>query len=328
LRVISATTGARASGFEEQSVYARRFAGGVEILAPAKLNLFLEVLERRDDGFHEIESLMVPISLFDTLSFREAPAGQLELRCQWACGLRKQDRPEGLTRSPVEWEKLPEGYDNVAMRAVDLLRRRAGIAAGASLQLTKRIPSAAGLGGGSSDAAAALVAANLVWNLGWPADRLSQLAGEVGSDVPFFLGAGPALCQGRGERIRPLPSLGSLSFVIVCPPEGLSTAAVYKNCRAAEVPRTADGLIEALRKGDHRRLASGVFNRLEEPAARLSPWIERLENEISRLDCVAARMSGSGTSYFGICRHARHARRVTRLLRGRGFNRVYAVRSL
>lgn len=308
-------------------MYVRRFAGGVEILAPAKLNLFLEVLSRRGDGFHEIESLMVPISLFDTLKFRAEPSQQLTLRCHWACGLGKQTRPDGLTSSAVIWEKLPEGYDNVAMRAVDLLRRRAGIAAGASLQLTKRIPSAAGLGGGSSDAASALVAANLVWNLGWSADHLGQLAGEIGSDVPFF-GGGPALCQGRGEQIRRLPSIRSLHFVVACPPEGLATAVVYKNCRPAERPRGAGRLIEALQRGECRGLSSLVFNRLEEPASRLSPWIESMKHEFAGLDCVAAGMSGSGTSFFGVCRHAGHARRLVRRLRGRGFERVYAVRSL
>jgi 4-diphosphocytidyl-2-C-methyl-D-erythritol kinase len=310
-------------------VYVRQLAGGVEVLAPAKLNLFLEVLARRDDGFHEIETLMVPIGLFDSLSFREDSRGRLNLKCQWACGLQKQSKPDESGRSPVvDWEKLPEGYDNVAMRAVDLLRRRSGIAAGASLQLTKRIPSAAGLGGGSSDAAAALIAANLAWGLGWPIDRLSQLAGEIGSDVPFFLGAGPALCQGRGERIQPMTGLPPLDFVVVSPPEGLSTAAVYANCRPADSPLTADGLLAALRGGDRRRLAGAICNRLEEAAEPLSPWINTMRVEFSKMDCIAAQMSGSGTSYFGICRNAGHARRAASRLRSRGFERVFAVRSL
>jgi 4-diphosphocytidyl-2-C-methyl-D-erythritol kinase len=310
-------------------VHVRQIAGGYEVLAPAKLNLFLEVLDRRDDGFHEIETLMVPVGLFDSLSFREDSRGRLNLKCQWACGLQKHVEPDESGRSPVvEWEKLPEGYDNVAMRAVDLLRRRSGSSAGASLQLTKRIPSAAGLGGGSSDAAAALIAANLAWKLGWPIDRVSQLAGEIGSDVPFFLGAGPALCQGRGERIQPMTGLPSLDFVVAAPPEGLSTAAVYAECRPGDPPRTADGLLTALRSGNRRHLAGAVFNRLETAAGRLSPWIETMRAEFSKLDCIAAQMSGSGTSYFGICRNAGHARRAARRLRSRGFQRVFAVRSL
>ena len=309
-------------------MYVRKVAGGVEVLTPAKLNLFLEVLARRDDGFHEIETLMVPIDLLDRLLFREDTQGQLDLRCQWAGGLPKQRRPDEAKHSPiVEWEKLPEGYDNVAMRAVDLLRRRAGIAEGARLQLTKRIPSAAGLGGGSSDAAAALIAANRVWKLDWPIEDLSQLAGEIGSDVPFFLGAGPALCHGRGERIRRMSDIRALDFVVVCPPAGLATAEVYRHCRPAAAPRSAAEVIAAIRSGDPRRLRQTIFNRLEAAAASLSPWIDRLQREFARQDCLAAQMSGSGTSYFGICRHAGHARRVAARLRGRGLRRVYAVRS-
>ena len=308
-------------------MYVRKVAGGVEVLAPAKVNLFLEVLARRGDGFHEIETLMVPINLFDRLSLREDSRDQLSIECQWACGL---DKPRAKTAytSVAQWEKLPEGHDNVAMRAVGLLRERAGISAGASLRLIKRIPSAAGLGGGSSDAAAALVAANQLWKLDWPIDRLSQLAAEIGSDVPFFLGRGPALCQGRGERIRAVAGLGSLDLVVACPAEGLATAAVYRACQPAAEPRRAESLVAALRTGDRRRLSELVYNRLEPAAERLSPWIGRLRGEFAKLGCVAAQMSGSGTSYFGICRHAVHARRVVAALRSRGFERIFAVRTL
>jgi 4-diphosphocytidyl-2-C-methyl-D-erythritol kinase len=308
-------------------VYVRTIAGGVEVLAPAKVNLFLEVLARRDDGFHEIETLMVPIRLYDTLRFLNDEAGDLTLRCQWASGLGKRAGPQQFTDSSV-WERLPEGNDNVAMQAVELLRRRARIGAGATLDLTKRIPSAAGLGGGSSDAAAALIAANLVWNLGWPADRLSRLAAEIGSDVPFFLGAGPALCQGRGEKVRPLTGLGSLDLIVACPPEGLSTAQVYGDCQPAENPRDAGRLIEALRSGNRRRLGEEIFNRLEGPAARLSQWIAVLADEFGAVGCIAAQMSGSGSSYFGVCHHAGHARRAAQWLKSRGCERVYAVSSI
>jgi 4-diphosphocytidyl-2-C-methyl-D-erythritol kinase len=308
-------------------VYVRRIAGGVEVLAPAKVNLFLEVLSRRDDGFHEIETVMVPIRLFDTLRFLDDKTGDLTLRCQWASGLGKQASPQRFTRSSV-WERLPEGYDNVAMQAVELLRRRAGIHAGATLELTKRIPSAAGLGGGSSDAAAVLIAANLAWDLGWPADRISRLAGEIGSDVPFFLGAGPALCQGRGEKVRPLTGLGSLDLIVACPPEGLSAARVYGNCQPAENPRDAGRLIDALRSGNRRLLAEEMFNRLEGPAARLSQWIAHLADEVAAVGCIAAQMSGSGSSYFGVCHHAGHARKAVQRLKSRGYERVYVVRSI
>ena len=310
-------------------MYVRDVAGGVEVLTPAKLNLFLEVLSRRDDGFHEIQSLIVPINLFDHLSFREDSRGDLNLTCQWACGLEKRGRVIKPTQSPLpEWESLPEGNDNIAVRAVDLLRRRAGITAGASLQLIKRIPTAAGLGGGSSDAAAALVAANRAWKLDWPADRLSQMAAEVGSDVPFFLGAQPALCEGRGERIRRVAGTGRLDFVVVCPPEGLTTADVYRQCRPAKTPRSAEALIAALRTGDRRTLGGLMMNRLQPTAEQLAPTVRTVRDALEKCDCLAAQMSGSGTACFGICRHARHAGQVASRMRFRGFGRVFAVSSL
>jgi len=130
-----------------------RSARQIVVRAPAKLNLWFEVLTRRVDGYHEIETLMCPISLFDTLYFREEPGGQLELTCERVSGSAGESRP-----GPAE---VPEGPENLAWRAVDLYRRRAGISSGARLRLVKRIPVAAGLGGGSSDAAAALAAASL-----------------------------------------------------------------------------------------------------------------------------------------------------------------------
>jgi len=225
-------------------------------------------------------------------------------------------------------EELPEGNDNVAMRAVELLRRRAGVRSGGALQLTKRIPLAAGLGGGSSDAAAALVAANLGWRLGWSQGRLQELAAEIGSDVPFFLGSGPAVCRGRGERIEPLRGLPARHFVVVAPPAGLSTAAVYRACTPAQRPRPVEPLIEALREGSPRRIGPAMHNQLQEPAQKLSDWIGRALRELESVDCESVQMSGSGTSCFGICRHARHARRAARQLRARGWRQAFAVRSL
>jgi 4-diphosphocytidyl-2-C-methyl-D-erythritol kinase len=302
-------------------MYVHRSASGVIAWAPAKLNLFFEVLGKRDDGFHEIETLMVPISLYDRLSFRVEPSGEIDVDCRWALADGKR------VANRRELGELPSGHDNIAARAVQLLRRRAGISVGASLQIVKRIPAAAGLGGGSSDAAAALIAANIGWGLDWPGSALVGLAAELGSDVPFFLGQGAAICRGRGERIEPIAGLGALHFVVVRPPEGLSTSGVYANCRPAPQPCRVEPLVAALRSGDTGRAGRLLHNRLEPAAESLSTWIGRLRGEFARLDCLSARMSGSGTSYFGMCRHAHHARRVAGRLRARGVGQVYAVRS-
>jgi 4-diphosphocytidyl-2-C-methyl-D-erythritol kinase len=298
-----------------------RLAASAIVRAPAKLNLFFEVLAKRNDGFHEIETLMVPISLYDTLVATADPGGQVHLDCRWATPGSKG------ANAATAFGELPAASENLATRAVELLRRRSGVASGARLELTKRIPAAAGLGGGSSDAAAALLAANAVWKLNWNREALASVAVELGSDVPFFLGRGVAVCRGRGERVEPVAGLGALDFVVVRPPEGLSTAEVYAHCRVAEEPWPLAPLVDALRGGDLRPLGRLIHNRLEPAAESLSPWIGRLQWEFGRLDCVAAQMSGSGTGYFGICRHARHAQRVARRLQARGVGRVYAVSS-
>ena len=173
-----------------------RDAVEIVIQTPAKLNLFFEVLGKRSDGYHEIETLMCPIGWYDTLCFRETSSEDLELECQWgsAAGCRGSRRVLKKCRATAE---------NLVLRAVDLVRRRTGTKQGARLRLIKRIPTAAGLGGGSSDAAAALAAANLGWKLGLSLPELAAMAAELGSDVPFFLNRGPAVCRGRGEQIEP-----------------------------------------------------------------------------------------------------------------------------
>ncbi len=313
-----------------------RLTDGWEVLAPAKVNLFLEVLGRRADGYHEIETLMAPLSLFDTLQIRDDPTGQLSISCRWAPGLLKavgvqalacRQQAKAWTPTANGWEPLPENDSNLALRAVRLLRERTGIDRGANITLTKRIPSAAGLGGGSSDAAAALVAANELWQLGQSPEQLRALAAEIGSDVPFFLCGGAAVCRGRGERIEPLDRWAPLDLVVACPPDGLSTAEVYRHCRPGAPPRSAAALVAAMAGGDFRAIRAAMHNRLESAAAELSLWIERLRTEFSAVGCIAAQMSGSGTSYFGLCHHADHARRVAELLRGRGLARVFTVRA-
>jgi 4-diphosphocytidyl-2-C-methyl-D-erythritol kinase len=295
-------------------MHVRSTAAGLEVLAPAKLNLFLEVLGKRSDGFHEIETLMYPIGLYDTVVFRDDPGSQIVLTCE-----------EALLNEERSSDVLPAGADNLVVRAVDLVRRRLGLSRGGRLRLIKRIPLAAGLAGGSSDAAAALFAANRVWQLGLTHEELAALAAELGSDIPFFLHGGPAVCRGRGEVIERTGGLGSLHFVVVRPPAGLSTADVYRACRPSDPARRVGGLIDSLRRGSLVAVAGSLHNALQAAAESLSPWIARLSHEFGQLDFLGHRMSGSGTSYFGLCRHARHARRLAALLRARGVGRVYAV---
>lgn len=298
------------------------------ILAPAKVNLFFEVLNRRSDGFHEIETLMAPITLLDTLAIENDPTGRVSLDVSWAAGLSKQRFPSAESGANDELENLPEGDANIVVRAVRLLAEAAGIARGAKIRLVKRIPSAAGLGGGSSDAAATLAAANCVWNLGWPRERLAEIAAQLGSDVPFFLGDGPAICRGRGERIEPVDGPRGLHLVLVRPPEGLSTAAVYSACKPADRPQAIEPVVDAWSRRDWASLGRLAHNQLLPAARRLSTRVDRLVRRLEQEDCPLVGMSGSGTSCFAIARNARHAAGLARRLRSQGFGRVWTVRTI
>jgi 4-diphosphocytidyl-2-C-methyl-D-erythritol kinase len=294
-----------------------RDAVEIVIQTPAKLNLFFEVLGKRSDGYHEIETLMCPIGWYDTLCFETTSSEDVDLECQQG----------SVTSGGSGFSEVPRDGRNLVLRAVELIRQRTGTKQGARLRLVKRIPTAAGLGGGSSDAAAALVAANLGWELGLSVPQLATMAAELGSDVPFFLNQGPAICRGRGEQIEPARGLGLLNFVVVRPPEGLATAAVYGVCRPAASARPLQPLLDALRRGNARQAGCLFFNRLQAAAEQLSPWVARLGRLLTGEDCLGHGMSGSGTAYFGLFRSALQARRVARRLLARGVGSVVAVRS-
>lgn len=305
--------------------------GSARVDCAAKLNLFLEVLAKRDDGFHEIETLMSAVSLYDSLYFSRNSTGDIRLSCEWASGLEahKSTSTGGISDCLGE---LPQQADNIVWRAVECLRRDAGIEVGATIRLVKRIPAMAGLGGASSNAAAALLAANYVWQLDWTPERLALLAAELGSDVPFFLarragGSAMAVARGRGERIEGLTGMTKLHFVVVRPPAGLSTPRVYGRCLPAEQPARLDPLIEALRAGNPARVGAQLFNRLQSAALELSPWISKVRSAFAQLDCLGHSMSGSGTSYFGLFRSARHAARHAARLRAARLGYVFTTRT-
>jgi 4-diphosphocytidyl-2-C-methyl-D-erythritol kinase len=194
--------------------------------------------------------------------------------------------------------------------------------------VVKRIPAAAGLGGASSDAAAALAAANLAWQLRWPRTRLAELAADLGSDIPFFFGSGAGVGRGRGEQIESLAVPAGMHVVVVRPPVGLATREVYQRCTPAERPRSVAPMARALEQGRWSQVAQHLHNRLEPAAEQLTPWIARLRRVFERLACLGHRMSGSGSSYFGICRHAGHARRVAARLRGENLGYVQVASTL
>src|SRR5438105_5682461 len=218
-----------------------RHADAVVVWAPAKVNLYLEVLAKRADGYHEIATLMVAVSLFDTLEFKEEASGDLALRCS----------------DP----NLSTGPDNLIRRAAEGLRRRTGCARGASIRLQKRIPKAAGLAGGSTDAAATLAGLNRLWRLGLKDAELAEVGAEIGSDVPFFFATPAAWCTGRGEKVQPVQLGQPLFLALACPAIGLAPADVYRGVAVPQTPVTGEAIRRAAAEGDIEELGRWLHNR-------------------------------------------------------------------
>jgi 4-diphosphocytidyl-2-C-methyl-D-erythritol kinase len=305
-------------------MHVRRLPNRVEVLTPAKINLFLAVLGKRPDGYHELETVLVPVNVYDSLIFIPDDRAEILLQARWGCGQTARNvRQQAVPQSAHEllFGEIPHGPQNLVWRAAQLVRERVALSRGATIQLVKRIPSQAGLGGASSDAAAALVAANEAWGLGWPRERLVALAGELGSDVPFFLGGGAAVCRGRGERIEPLGP-ARLNVVVVRPPVGLSTTEVYKRYRVTNSTQTAAAMTAALARGDAATVGRQLVNHLQSVASELTPWIATLQTEFQIRGFEGHQMSGSGSSYFGLALSARHGRRLAAGLRSRSLGEV------
>ena len=288
--------------------------GGLVVAAPAKLNLFLEVTGKRPDGYHDLESLMVAVDLYDTLDLHATADGVLALTCD----------PPGL----------PTGPENLVWKAADRLRTAAGRPAlGASIRLTKRIPTQAGLAGGSTDAAAALVGLNQVWGLDLPKAELAAVAAEVGSDVSFFLDLPAAWCTGRGEVVWPETPGAAFHFVLVCPPVGLATAEVFRRLTLPAAPVSGDAARAAFRAGDPDALGRALFNRLEPPAFGLAPLVGAVYQRLAGLEPAGCRMSGSGSAVFAVARSRPDAVRLAAAFRaatpaGEPDSRVLCVRTL
>lgn len=285
----------------------------VRVLAPAKVNLFLEVLGKRPDGYHEVATLLLAIDLADELDCAPDESGDLSLTC---------DDPT-----------LTVGPDNLVLRAAQRLRETTGNPAGARLHLRKRIPWAAGLGGGSSDAAATLEGLNELWKLGLSPAALARIGAELGSDVPFFLNGPAAWCTGRGEVVTPAAVGRPLDLVLVKPPAGLGTADVYQRLTVPATPVDGMAARESLASGDVEALGRALFNRLQEPAFVWEPAVADAFRRLQGIGAAGCLMSGSGSCLFALCRSPSEARRVhddlARGLAADGMSstRIFLVRS-
>jgi len=246
--------------------------------APAKLNLRLKVTGRRSDGYHELVSLMVPIDLSDLLEFRVIPE-EIE----------------------IVWEGLPVPLDehNLVRRAAEAFFHRSGVKGGVSVSVNKNIPVAAGMGGGSSDAAATLLSLNRLWSRPLSAETLREVALQLGADVPFFLEPRPCIARGIGEILEPVDRWPTLWYLIVTPRFHVSTAWVYGNLKLGLTSNEYDRIKEQLRK-ESLVLSQLLENDLESVTSAKFPILDRIKRTLLDAGAEGALMTGSGPSVFGV----------------------------
>ncbi len=274
--------------------------------APAKINLTLDVLHKRPDGFHEVEMIMTTVDLADRVWIRPTDNGRITIK--------------------ASERFVPSDRKNLAYQAAELLQRQYGIREGVEITLEKSIPVAAGLAGGSSDAAATLRGLNRLWNLRLGADELATLGASIGSDVSFCVHGGTALATGRGEIIKNLPAPPNCWVILAKPAISVSTGDIYGNLDLSTVnhPQTLS-MIEALGSGDYDKMCRSVGNVLEGVTMDIHPQVVVLKEQMKKFGADAVLMSGSGPTVFGL---VKHESRVPRIYNGlKGFcPEVYAVR--
>ncbi|NLJ33052.1 MAG: 4-(cytidine 5'-diphospho)-2-C-methyl-D-erythritol kinase [Firmicutes bacterium] len=251
------------------------------LAAHGKINLALDVLGRREDGYHEVEMVMHNIALHDMVYLEETPGLEITLHC-----------PQ-LDIPPKE---------NLAYRAALLLQREGGVRKGAAISIDKKIPAAAGLAGGSSDAAAVLRGLNCLWDVGFSRRELMELGQVLGADIPYCIHGGACLARGIGEILTPLPPLPRLPIILAKPPGGLATAAIYGGLDLANLRYRPHipGLVAALEEGSLEGVAANLGNVLQGVSEGLIPLIGKLQRKMLTLGAVGSMMTGSGPTIFGL----------------------------
>ncbi|MDF2961896.1 MAG: ispE [Paenibacillus sp.] len=277
--------------------------------APAKINLMLDVLRKREDGYHEVEMIMTMVDLADRIEMQELPRDTIIISSQAGY--------------------IPLDEKNLAFQAARLIKERYDVKQGVYIHLDKKIPVAAGLAGGSSDAAATLRGLNRLWQLNIPTQELQRLGAELGSDVPFCVTGGTAIARGRGEKLEPIEAPPQCWVVLAKPPINVSTADIYGRLRANNIQHhpSAEQVLEAIQLKRFDLLCERLGNVLEEVTLDLYPEVRQLKECMVRLGAEGVLMSGSGPTVFGLV--SKEAK-VARIYNGlRGFCKdVYAVRLL
>lgn len=277
--------------------------------APAKINLSLDILHKREDGYHEVEMIMTMVDLADRLEFTPL------------------SRDTIIITSQVGF--IPLDDKNLAVQAARLIKERYHITSGVHIHLDKHIPVAAGLAGGSTDAAATLRGLNKLWDLRLTDADMQKLGGEIGSDVPFCVAGGTALATGRGEKLQPIDSPPQCWVILAKPPIHVSTSDVYGKVRVENIkshPNTT-ALLSAISDQDFHRVCGSMGNVLEEVTLDLYPEVKRIKECMEKLGADGVLMSGSGPTVFGLVSKQSKVHRIYNGLRG-FCKEVYVVRSL
>lgn len=276
--------------------------------APAKINLGLDVLGKRLDGLHELSMVMASIDLADHLYLEEIPENKILIETNKAF--------------------LPTDKKNHVYEALELVKERFQITTGVKVKIHKQIPVAAGLGGGSTDSAAALRAANRLWQLKLSRAQLADLGAEVGSDVPYCVYSQTALVEGFGEKVTLLPSMPQCWVVVVKPKMSVSTRTIFAQVEMEQLhhPDIAT-LVKAIESNDYRQMTQELGNSLEAVTIKKHPIIQQIKDRMLRFGADAAMMSGSGPTVYALCRKHSRAQHIYNALKG-FCDEVYLVRTL
>lgn len=274
--------------------------------APAKINLTLDVLHKRPDDYHEVEMIMTTVDLSDEVWLRELRGDEIRIKSSE--------------------HFVPNNHKNLAYQAAQLLKQKFNITKGVEIVLEKKIPVAAGLAGGSSDAAATLRGLNRLWDLNLSAAELAILGAEIGSDVAFCVHGGTALATGRGEKIKTLPVPPKCWVILAKPSISVATGTIYCNLNLAGVVRpNTSAMLQALETNDYKLMCQSLGNVLESVTTKMHPEVSVLKEKMTQFGADAVLMSGSGPTVYGL---VEHESRLPRIYNGlKGFcPEVYAIR--
>lgn len=278
------------------------------VKAPAKINLSLDVLHKRPDGYHEVKMVMTTIDLADRIELIPLASDTIQI----------------ISHNRF----VPDDHRNLAYQAAKLLKEMFGVRQGVGISIAKTIPVAAGLAGGSSDAAATLRGLNKLWKLGLTLDELAELGAKIGSDVSFCVYGGTAVATGRGEKIEHIPAPPPCWVILAKPTIGVSTAEVYRNLNLNTINHPdVDGMIQAIKNRDYQKICSLVGNVLEDVTLKMHPEVAHIKEQMKRFGADAVLMSGSGPTIFGLVQYDSRLQRIYNGLRG-FCDQVFAVRLL